>query len=107
MSVHAYPPPGAAGGTDGAGGGMTRDPQSVQSVPRAQPAVSAPGPPSLQLPLEAQLVFPPVHVFVHNCAGGSTRVTCTSVQTPLQESLHVLVPMGGPVAYCCELILPA
>ena len=38
------------GGADG--GAMSRGPQSVQSVPRAQAEDSAPGPPSLHQPLE-------------------------------------------------------
>ena len=53
-----------AGGCTGRGGGITRGPQSVQSVPRLQDANSAPGPPSSQPPSEAKL-----HVSVQPAPG--------------------------------------
>ena len=40
-------------GGGGGGDGMTRTPQSVQSVPRAHEAYAAPGPPSSQVPSDA------------------------------------------------------
>ena len=55
-------PPGVAGGYGRwlgcGGGGLTRGPQSVQSVPRAQAVYSDPGPPSLHTPSDRQLLHP-------------------------------------------------
>ena len=53
---------GTGGEGGGEGGGITRGPQSAQSVPSGQlgaplgPTVSAPGPPSLQMPSDIRAV---------------------------------------------------
>ena len=44
---------GGGGESGGVGDGITRGPQSVQSVPRGQSEYSDPGPPSSQSPFEA------------------------------------------------------
>ena len=79
---------GGKGSGEGGGGGITRGPQSVQSVPRLQYEYWDPGPPSLHPPSEAK-----VHVSRHwlppgsmGGEGASTRVLQSSQSVPKAQS---------------------